>query len=1047
MQPRNEDEKGKKDKTWRDVSQSDVETAIRLPAEFASCTRTLLCQNHNPGRDNYMFLFKLSRGSGPEWVLKAVVFDQANNSVLIRLLREYNVGRMVSHITPRAVKMLYMSQIPVSGGGVMVELLMEYGGEDAASPKFALRPGSTVDIGYQLVCVLATLEEFGVSVMDIKPKNIVLSGTIDQPFVKLIDFGTSLAFYMEPERIREAIGEELDRIGGVTKEFAPWEALPSAIDDPERGKNVIPQKVDVFCFAMCFLTMLCRELHPERFQLPPRQDHGLLVAWVTNFLTVDAKMTQGWIDMVVRCLSENPKERPTFAELKQECETLLEEGHEDVMMREIDQIASIDHYAALKECDRDESPVATKWHCEQLIKQAKSSTQAAEAHYYLGKACFHLDEYGKVVEHLGAFVTLQETLHCGPLFLLPKVYNALGSACGRLNKYIEAKEYITKAQKIAIADPLYAKDRRNLIYINFSLATMSYISCDLISAEKYIEETAGIIKSCFGENHESLISLYYEVGRLFMTTAPSLVAKFFDSALKIINNRYKVASLEKAVMYCEMNPSDIFHIGSPSANRTAVDINTMLKTVLLDVNNDTTMSTSAKIARAAHTFSYFENYNIAFGDFAEIAGASTGSSTHPKESFNDMDSDVMTKPAVYAYARVASAYSMCGDTRSASYYYDETMKCIYRTRGDDDSLLPAEEIKISDMLMVMKKYKQAERRLERALKKAKKTYSESDIVITTLLLQLNNVYAALCKRDKAKICMDELDQISCKSGIPNPVSYIEICKNRMGPGIDKQAMKMVKGGPHKESPLLISLYKNLVKPYMLAGDLRKGQEYINEALIIAVLNDCPRASEDIIDLYVSMGGTYDRLGKGKEAITWYSSAAKFYESVSPPKCNFANFATRMDKLRSSAGFSRTEVDRLSALPKRSPEEDYDLATHLFSLGEYKYATVYFHAYIDATTERGERLANAYYKLGSAHSTIYEDKKALDCFYEAVNVLMEMDEESAEVKKKLTEVYRAIGELLAGSNPKEARVYRHLARDRLNVIPRSSYDTTLSCCIF
>ena len=101
---------------------------------------------------------------------------------------------------------------------MQIGLLTEYGGINLRKHKVQINELN--DIIVQLIGVLNLMEEVGIAHFDIKPDNIVWDK--QRMILKLIDFGTSISFYDDPNRIYKPIRR--NELSETTKAYAPPES-------------------------------------------------------------------------------------------------------------------------------------------------------------------------------------------------------------------------------------------------------------------------------------------------------------------------------------------------------------------------------------------------------------------------------------------------------------------------------------------------------------------------------------------------------------------------------------------------------------------------------------------------------------------------------------------------------------------------------------------------------------------------------------------------------------------------------------------------------
>jgi len=190
---------------------------------------------------------------------------------------------------------------------------MEHGGESLHTIAGKLNKQNFYMILSQLIQVLELLESIGVAHFDLKPKNLVWDSK--KCLLKVIDFGTSMAFYHRPETIASQIGKFSTRITGYTELYAPPELTNE--QTKENRKEIIPSKVDVFCFGMTCIHLLFL-MHNQEINIELKKSEELINKFL-EFIQIifENKFGEGKLFQILKpCLQYKAENRPTFHEIK-----------------------------------------------------------------------------------------------------------------------------------------------------------------------------------------------------------------------------------------------------------------------------------------------------------------------------------------------------------------------------------------------------------------------------------------------------------------------------------------------------------------------------------------------------------------------------------------------------------------------------------------------------------------------------------------------------------------------------------------------------------
>jgi serine/threonine protein kinase len=133
-----------------------------------------------------------------------------------------------------------------------IEILFEYGGE-SLHKLGKLSIDSVYNLMKQSANALTLLHSTGITHLDIKPANIVYNKDTD--LLKVIDMGGSYGYGGSSVLYNPTISMQ-DKVREYTREFAPPELLQAEKAADLSGFKFIMGTVDVYCWAMCFYSIL-----------------------------------------------------------------------------------------------------------------------------------------------------------------------------------------------------------------------------------------------------------------------------------------------------------------------------------------------------------------------------------------------------------------------------------------------------------------------------------------------------------------------------------------------------------------------------------------------------------------------------------------------------------------------------------------------------------------------------------------------------------------------------------------------------------------------
>jgi len=222
---------------------------------------------------------------------------------------------------------------PGENATVCAEILFEHTGESLESyrRKAAINLKQIYNWMQQSASALSFLHAAGISHLDIKPNNMMYNEQEDT--LKIMDMDSSAA-YTSQTQIFSSPKSVTSKIRELTIYYAPPEILQaynnkaltsSPISDPI---EFIVRNIDIYCWAMCFYTLLLkkkdRELEKEmsKHKLCKLEDYKEFIESIKENMTKFSEETEeGKVlkhiiqEILIKCLQYEPKDRPHFDEV------------------------------------------------------------------------------------------------------------------------------------------------------------------------------------------------------------------------------------------------------------------------------------------------------------------------------------------------------------------------------------------------------------------------------------------------------------------------------------------------------------------------------------------------------------------------------------------------------------------------------------------------------------------------------------------------------------------------------------------------------------
>jgi len=598
-------------------------------------------------------------------ILKCIRISAYKERLLNNVLREYFIGKMLGKLSENAVDPIDMKQISENNGAeILVEILYKFEGEDLEIIGPTLKQSEFINLMFQFICTLNLLEKIGIAHLDLKPQNIVYNKCEGK--LKLIDFGTSVSFQGYPDfAINEAIGEHATRISGYTKLYAPPEVTQAEIDK-KALYSVIPNKIDVYCFATTFIDILFLMHNLGRIEgFLKSNTKENLSEFVSNISKILKSVgEEKWMEIIYQCLAYNPKDRPSFEQILSSFIKIVENYYDfdyknsfqdkinykkiaDSYYYELDQFgAAIYHYEKyLAIISKDPKPLDKNELLEIYNNCARSYGRAGDdekANLFLENAIFVLEELQK--EH--------------GLGNADKDYYDFGITCHLMKLHEKAHEYFEKCMKIRMKK--LGKNNVETAATGYWMGRIYYIRGNVEKAIKYFNSAAKILEK-LKRNKTTLIEIYDELAKAYKSI------KKYDIAFENLMKSYKI----RQKLYKEDNPQfaksyDLLSVIKHKTGKFEESINLCKKSIDINIK-----ILSEDHPNVAFTISYLGKIYTSLKDYKNAEKCLKKAEVNLIRIYDEKDETLLK-----TYQRLGKLYYETQQFENSGRYYQLVKKII-----------------------------------------------------------------------------------------------------------------------------------------------------------------------------------------------------------------------------------------------------------------------------------------------------------------------------------------------------------------------------------
>jgi len=579
------------------------------------CKTDILSEISNKYKSQIIF-FKIYESNCNVYIVKidkcpryAIKIIKSRDNFLFKLdkiSREYFIHRTASQMIPHVPKIYDMKQIALKNA-VQVEILLEYGGKSLLEAINKLSYEDLFHIVPQIINTLVSFEKLGLAHCDIKPGNILYNPATKQ--IMLTDFGAAMSFYSSPHSIYKTCENWPERLTGLTVLYAPPEMLRFAYGSKEmkadKASKIIPQKVDVFCFGITYADLLCSVHKIQSFSERPYtlEGHKETLKEILNKLKIIK--CEIWTDIILSCLSYDPKKRPSFSEIK----SLFIKVYEYLgkSTQAFEENIKIDHLAAGKQYTDLGEYESAVWHFNCYIKeneQLNNLENIAHAQIYLGKAYNCLEDYENSIlcllkaisvykkyedinyisdlnryfeeileladaySYLGDAYNFVESLqnafalHKKALNLYEKINGIANCVSDIAGSYLKIGADMEKSLNPSGAIKYYEKalsclrqveknDTRDTAIFYLYLGTAHAKLNNYEISIDFLTKAGNILKSIGGNRQRNLIEIYSALAKLYIEQLQyDLALEYFKEALIISKKHFGEDNPKTATLYC-----------------------------------------------------------------------------------------------------------------------------------------------------------------------------------------------------------------------------------------------------------------------------------------------------------------------------------------------------------------------------------------------------------------------------------------------------------------------------------------------------------------
>jgi len=895
---------------------------------------------NNANTKTSVYLVRLN--DGREFVLKTRYVKSAETKILMDkkarkkvddLVREYYISRTFGKISNNTVKAIDMKQKYFeSDKAECIEILWEYGGVNLTKICQNIDYHELMDITYQLIDVLATMEEIGIAHFDLKPENIVY----EKPVLKIIDFGVAMEFYRSSHEVAQMMGKNRDKIRGYTISYAPPEILKfEKTRNIENTKNFIPQKIDAFCFGMTFVFLWVKGNVQALFKLERDnlEDH-------TEFIKMLDKEEKGYFkgdfpEIIKSCLAFSPELRPDFKKVRNEFEQFLEKKtYSDIITKnKIGKINLSSTEIAQKYLEINENEAAI-YHLKKILETMNYNDEIDSSHMQKNEE-YNTNEVSKTVnkkldEQKRSLINKEKCEQFRQIFM------CLGEASRKQGNLEASKNYYIQA--IHTMKKVYDEDHSELASIYGDLGIVYADLGQYQTAIEFYTKSININKKVFGEEYSNLALTYSNVGLVYDKLGKyELAIEFYDKSIKIYKKCYGEDDAKLASIYCNYGLVS----EKLGKNETSIEFYTksmnILKKVYTEeppelattyINLGDVYANTGKLDIAIEFYTKSMNISKKFygNDHPELAviytslGLAYGKLGKYVNAYEFFTESMNINNKFYSEEHLQLAkdnnnlglvYFQLGKYKESIEYYTKSVIIYKKHYGEEHPDLALSYRNLASVYDKIGKYETAIELLNKSIKINKKFYGEENPELATAYSEIGLVYQSVGKFDSAiefynksininkKTYGEEYPELAVTYGNLGSV-YYEIENYEMSILFHTKDLDIAKKVYGEEHPDVASSYNNLGLVYQSLGKFETAIEFYTKAVNITKKVQGEKTPKLAL-MYNNIGLVHNELGKYEIAIEYYNKSIninkEFFSEKNPELAlPYSNLGLAFDNL-------------------------------------------------------------------------------------------------------------------------------------------------------
>jgi len=968
-------------KLYKDINPDHTEKPspkIKLDAVQTSildsfATLEPVCQLFYKNDKTEMKFYKVILKNGSTYGLKTQIVSRSEGKRINRIIREYNIGKTLGQISKNVVQIHDMKQKSIDNDKKFrIEILMEFFGESLDKCAARLTDKELVNLVLQLVQTLTLMESLGVAHLDLKPANIVWDSA--SCMLKLIDFGTSIAFYRSPNLIQEPLNEYAERFSGFTACYAPPEILE--LRKKANFKNLNPQKIDIFCFGITLLDILLSRY--GKSIAVQREDYTSHCKFLKIAKEELEKNGEGnWEELVLSCLDYKPEKRLTFEELKGKVISTLK--IEPSMKNE--SIINASHYKKMALAYTASSDYnAAAWFYEKYLNtldKVKEKNELIAIYNSLASAYNSLGDYNKALEYCAASESLlSEGMSLDDIQNKLSLFNMYGQIFEHLSDYKKSEYYYKRT--LELLNGVKEGSYHAFINANIGLGTVYDKLGRYSEAVKFYNVAEKCAKEFYIEKNIELSTIYKNLGALYDNLSD--YRKSIENCLKaesIIKNEYDENFPLLANIYNNI-ASAYDNLGE---FRTAISYYDKGEFIIKRI--------------------YGEDY-VPLADILTNRGAaynSLGECIHALEDCKKAESIYKkfseNHPSLAStYNNLGQIYSSMGCHSKAVVYYDQFLK-IYEKKGLESN--PFYGAGCSNIAISYDYLGNFDKGLE-FLKKSEKIFIENFGLDYYFLADVYIGWASILKH---------------KGFYTESIEYYtkaeKICKKTTG----------------ETHPSLSEVYDGLGSLYVILGDYQKASKYCSDAEIL-IQEMYGEMHPYFISVYTTIASIKNNLGEYALALEYCKKAISICIKRHGENCtHIASIQTICGSIYENLGNYKEALcsynKAKTILCNEFGEDNPSLVSVYYNLGSLYNKNDNFATAIDCCKnalkiaqqflgEKHSSLSIIYCHLGDAYNSLGDFQTALKFFTEAETVMKSVFSDSHPLYFTL---YRGISKSYSG----------------------------------